>query len=69
MEVYVSPDDRRFQERWKDIAERVSKEQDSQKLTKLTNELIDALNEHTKYSQPAPDANRDDEEHARRKCA
>src|SRR5215472_19241929 len=48
MEVSVSPDDRRFQERWKDIADRVSKEQDSQKLTELTNEPIDALAKKTR---------------------
>jgi hypothetical protein len=47
MEVFVLPDDRRLQERWKDIAERVSKEQDSQKLSELTNELIHALDERT----------------------
>ena len=63
MEVSVS-DDRKFQERWKDIADRVSKEQDSQKLTELTNELIDALNERTKCSQPNPE-----DQQGRWKCA
>ena len=64
MEVSVSPDDRRLRERWKDIAERVSKEQDSQKLTELTNELIEALNEQTKYTQPNPE-----DQQGRGKCA
>jgi hypothetical protein len=48
----VSPDDREFQERWKEIAERVSKEQDSPKLTELTNELIHALDERTSIRKP-----------------
>lgn len=44
----MPPDDQKFQERWKRIAERMSKEQDTQKLTELTNELIEVLNERTK---------------------
>ena len=57
-------DDQRFQERWREIAERVSKEQDAQKLTELTNELIEALDERTKCSQPHPE-----HQQARAKCA
>ena len=60
----MSPDDRRFQETWKDIADRVSKEQDSQKLTELTNELIDALDEQSTRNQAAKMKNKE-----RRNCA
>ena len=39
---------------WQDIAERVTKEQDSEKLTQLTHELLDALDETTKQRRPRP---------------
>ena len=45
-------DDRKLQEGWKDIAERVTKEQDPLRLTELADELIHALNQQTKLSVP-----------------
>lgn len=39
---------------WLDIAEHVMNEQDSQKLSELTNELIVALDEKAKQRQPEP---------------
>ena len=47
----MSPEDPKQQERWKGIAERVSQEEDPQKLVELTNELIDALKEPTGRSE------------------
>ena len=52
MELSMTPDDRKLQERWKCIALRVSKEQNPDRLTELANELIEALNDQMK----APDA-------------
>jgi uncharacterized protein (DUF2236 family) len=41
-------DDRAFQQYWKKLAERISKEHDRSKVIGLTQELIDMLDEYTK---------------------
>jgi len=54
-EVFVSGDDMNARKPWEDIAERVCHEQDSQKLTELTKELIEALDVDTKQRRPELD--------------
>ena len=54
------------QKAWEELAERASHEQDSQKLTELTKELIEALDEQTCQQQGHP---RSDDELQARKSA
>ncbi len=49
---------------WKDIAERISNEQDSEKLSQLTNELIDALDDRVKKGRAKPQPM--DQEHGKK---
>lgn len=40
------------QKAWENIAERVSREQDPQKLSELVSELLDALDQQAEQKQP-----------------
>jgi hypothetical protein len=51
-EASVSADDLKLQKTWEDIAERVSHEQNPEKLTELAHELIEALDEQAKLRRP-----------------
>ena len=44
--------DMKPQKAWEDIAKRVSREQDPQKLSELVSELLDALDQQAEQKQP-----------------
>ena len=67
VEVCMEKQDGTKSERpWREIADDVSKERDSNKTAELGEELIRALDKETKQSEPTP---RCDEEQVRRKSA
>ena len=54
LEVNMEEDGTKPERPWRDIAEEVSKEHNSDKVVELSDELIRALDKETKRSDPTP---------------